>query len=109
MVGLNALAEIAYDVEKIHNRLLEEERTVTPAVLGLIETGETEFRRWVGELQASGHVAVDPQRLHDAIRNVAAELPGQGESVLTGRDAGVSITSAPTRAEPPASIAAVGA
>ena len=33
MVGLNELGELAYDVEKIHNRLLEEERAVTPAML----------------------------------------------------------------------------
>src|SRR5581483_903500 len=47
MVGLTELAEIAYDVEKMHNRLLEEERAVTPAVRMLIETGEAEFRGWV--------------------------------------------------------------
>ena len=33
MVGLDELGELAYDVEKIHNRLLEEERDVTPAML----------------------------------------------------------------------------
>ena len=35
MVGLNELGELAYDVEQIHNRLLEEDRDVTPAMLEL--------------------------------------------------------------------------
>ena len=36
MVGLTELGEFAYDVEKLHNRLLEEERPVTAAVLRMI-------------------------------------------------------------------------
>jgi hypothetical protein len=45
MVGLTELGEHAYVVEKIHNRLLEEERAVTPAVLALVGVAESEFRR----------------------------------------------------------------
>ena len=35
MVGLIELGELAWGVERIHNRLLEEDRRVTPAVLAL--------------------------------------------------------------------------
>ena len=44
MVGLNELGELAYDVEKIHNRLLEEDRDVTPAMLELLDVAEANFR-----------------------------------------------------------------
>ena len=37
MVGLTQLGECAYDVENVFNRLLEEERPVTRAVLALID------------------------------------------------------------------------
>ncbi len=82
MVGLMDLGEVAYDVEKIHNRLLEEERPVTRAVLRMIETAESDFRQWVGALSSTGRVVADPGALHAAIRTVEFELPGGRESVL---------------------------
>jgi len=112
MVGLTDLAEIAYDVEKIHNRLLEEERPVTPAVLALIATGEAEFRGWVGELRDKGYLHPDPQRVHAAIRDVEAELPRGRESVLKGREQApiapaVPAVEAPALSSPVAPIAPV--
>ena len=74
MVGLTELGELAFDVEKIHNRLLEEERAVTPAVLAMIDVAETSFRRWVGALQRQRRVGADPAELHAAIGAVEAEL-----------------------------------
>ncbi|MBL0291226.1 MAG: Hpt domain-containing protein [Betaproteobacteria bacterium] len=83
MVGLMDLGEIAYDVEKIHNRLLEEERPVTRAVQRMIEVAERDFRLWVDALSRTGKVVADPADLHAAIRAVEFELPGGRESVLT--------------------------
>ena len=54
MVGLTEFGDVAWDVEKIHNRLLEEEHAVTPAALAMIEVAETNFRRWVGALKDTG-------------------------------------------------------
>ena len=51
MVGLTELGEIAYAVEKVHNRLLEDELPVTPAVLGFIDVAQTSFRVWVDTLR----------------------------------------------------------
>jgi chemosensory pili system protein ChpA (sensor histidine kinase/response regulator) len=87
MVGLTELGEIAYEVEKLHNRLLEEERVVTPAVLEMIEVAEGGFRDWVGALSSAGRVVVDPSKLHTAIRAVEAELPGDRESVIVRESA----------------------
>jgi len=75
MVGLTDLGELAYDVEKIHNRLLEEERQVTPAVLAMIDVAESSFRGWVETLKQSGRVTPDATALHAAIAKVKAELP----------------------------------
>jgi chemosensory pili system protein ChpA (sensor histidine kinase/response regulator) len=82
MVGLTDLGEIAFEVEKIQNRLLEEERVVTPAVLAMIEVAERSFRGWVAELSANNRVVADPAELHAAIAVVEAELPRGRESVL---------------------------
>jgi chemosensory pili system protein ChpA (sensor histidine kinase/response regulator) len=76
MVGLTELGEIAYEAEKIHNRLLEEERPVTGAVLAMIETAEASFRGWVNALRTTRRVVTDPSALHAAIRQVESELPG---------------------------------
>jgi len=79
MVGLTELGELAYDVEKIHNRLLEEERPVTPALLAMLEVAERNFRLWIGTLKDAGSVAADPAELHAAIGAVVAELPSDTE------------------------------
>ena len=75
MVGLTELGEIAFEVEKIHNRLLEEERAATPAVLAMIEAAQTSFRVWVDTLRRKGRVTPDPKTLRAAITKVEAELP----------------------------------
>src|SRR5262249_34875358 len=51
MVGLTELGDIAHEVEKVHNRLLEEDRPVTPAALAMIESARSSFRVWVDTLQ----------------------------------------------------------
>ena len=81
MVGLNELGEYAYDAEKLHNRLLDEERPVTAAVLRMIRVAHGAFREWVVALRERGRVTPDPKGLHEAIRAVEAELPGR-ESVI---------------------------
>ena len=81
MVGLMDLGEVAYEVEKIHNRLLEEERPATPAVLAMIETAQKSFRVWVDTLRRRGRVTADPKALRAAIAAVEAELPGDADDV----------------------------
>jgi chemosensory pili system protein ChpA (sensor histidine kinase/response regulator) len=75
MVGLTELGEIAFAVEKVHNRLLEDERPASAAVLALIETAQTSFRVWVDTLRRKGRVTPDATALHSAIEKVDAEFP----------------------------------
>ncbi len=74
MVGLTDLGDLAYDVEKIHNRLLEEDFPVTPAVLELNDVAQSSFRGWVDALRLNGRVAVDASALRACVGNVIAEL-----------------------------------
>jgi chemosensory pili system protein ChpA (sensor histidine kinase/response regulator) len=74
MVGLAELGELAYDVEKIHNQLLEKGYPATPAVLAMIDVAEHEFRHWVEALIKNKTVGPDPSELYTAINTVAHEL-----------------------------------
>jgi chemosensory pili system protein ChpA (sensor histidine kinase/response regulator) len=76
MVGLTELGELAWGVERIHNRLLEDDRRVTPAVLALIGVAATSFRQWVRELRETGRFATDASPLLSAMRSAEAEWPG---------------------------------
>ena len=76
MVGLTQLGDYAFDAEKICNRILEEERAVTPTVLAMIGIAERNFRTWVEALTASGRVTADPRELHAAIRALDVEMAG---------------------------------
>ncbi|MGH8712774.1 MAG: Hpt domain-containing protein, partial [Casimicrobiaceae bacterium] len=74
MVGLTDLGELAYGVEKIHNRLVEEDHPVTPAVIALIGVAESSFRQWVDALRRTGRVTPDADALHAAIERVESEF-----------------------------------
>ncbi|HSQ81600.1 MAG TPA: Hpt domain-containing protein [Casimicrobiaceae bacterium] len=76
MVGLTELGELAWGVERVHNRILEDDRRVTPTLLGLIHTAQTSFRDWVRELRETGRITTDPAALQAALDAVEAELPG---------------------------------
>jgi len=75
MVGLTQLGDFAYEVEHAMNRLLEEERPVTGAVLALIGTSHSSFRGWIDALTRDGRVTADPRALHAALAAVERELP----------------------------------
>src|ERR1700681_206728 len=75
MVGLTELGDLAFDVEKAHNRLLEDDRPATPAVLALIDVAQTSFREWLNTLRQTGRVTPDPAPLRAALAEAEAELP----------------------------------
>ncbi len=83
MVGLTELGELAWGVERVHNRILEDDRRVTPALLELIRTAQASFRDWVRELREAGRITTDPAALQAALGAVEAELPGFAPTPLT--------------------------
>jgi chemosensory pili system protein ChpA (sensor histidine kinase/response regulator) len=80
MVGLTELGDLAFDVEKIHNRVLEEDRPVPPALLALVDVAQTSFRQWVDSLRRTGRVKPDTAPLRAALANVEAEMPSLNAS-----------------------------
>ena len=48
MVGLADLGELAWEVEQVHNRLIEEDRAVSPSVLAMIDVAQAELPRLGG-------------------------------------------------------------
>lgn len=54
MVGLQAFGDASWNVERVLNPVLEESRSLNANEIELVSSAVTTFRRWVGELQASG-------------------------------------------------------
>ncbi|MFO1281149.1 MAG: Hpt domain-containing protein [Burkholderiales bacterium] len=77
MVGLTDLGELAWGVERVHNRLLDEERPVSPLVRELVRVALASFRQWVVELKRRGAVTPDARALRAAIAAVEATFPGE--------------------------------
>nr|MDQ6923845.1 Hpt domain-containing protein [Pseudomonadota bacterium] len=75
MVGLTDLGDLAFEVEKAHNRVLEEDRPATPALLALIDVAQTSFREWVNTLRRTGRVTPDAAHIRAALAEVEAALP----------------------------------
>jgi len=100
MVGLTQLGDVAYGVEHILNRLLEEERPVTRAVQAMIGIAESNFRHWVEALTSEGRVEADPRTLETAIAAVERELPGAVVTPDATPSNVVDLVRAPLRAVP---------
>ncbi len=79
MVGLSDLGDLAFDVEKVHNRLIEEDLPVTPATVELIDIAQTSFRGWLDALRRDGRVTADASALRAAVAKVVAEMPSPNE------------------------------
>ena len=67
MVGLTELGDLASEVEKAHNRLLDDDRPTTPALLALIDVALNSFREWVTTLRQTGRVHPDTAPLRAAL------------------------------------------
>ena len=76
MVGLTELGEIAWRVEQVMNRLIEEDRPVSQAVLSMIDVAQKSFRDWVGQLSHTHQIAPDAAPLDAALHAVLREWPG---------------------------------
>ena len=59
MVGLTDLGEVAWVVEQVINKWLQDERAATPALLNFIEQACAGFQQWVGQLQSKRSVVVE--------------------------------------------------
>jgi len=63
MVGLTDLGEVAWAVEQVMNKWLQDEKGATPALLNFIDQACAAFGQWVGQLQSKGSVVVEADAL----------------------------------------------
>lgn len=101
MVGLTDLGEVAWVVEQVLNKWLQDERAATPALLSFIEQACAAFEQWVEQLQSTGAVVVEA----DALIATAEQLKsGEEIAAVTPQasavPASVEDTPAPAMEEP---------
>jgi len=63
MVGLKELGEVAWAIERVMNRWLQEEKPASARLLALIREAEALFRLWVSELTERGNTVVSADTL----------------------------------------------
>jgi chemosensory pili system protein ChpA (sensor histidine kinase/response regulator) len=73
MVGLWDLGEVAWGVEQVMNKWLQEEKNATPELLDIISRAHQDFLVWVEGLKTRGSVRVE-----------AADLLADAEQLRTG-------------------------
>lgn len=64
MVGLNHLGEVAWSVEQVMNKWLQDDLAATSALLQLIDMAQSQFAKWIGELKDHGSASVEASSIH---------------------------------------------
>jgi len=59
MVGLNQLGEVAWAIEQVMNKWMQDEKNATPELLKLVELAQNKFGVWIKALKAHGKTAVE--------------------------------------------------
>jgi chemosensory pili system protein ChpA (sensor histidine kinase/response regulator) len=75
MVGLNELGEVAWEVEQVMNRWLEEQRPASAELLELAADAAKRFAEWVAQLENGQPVTVDADAIMTLARILKAEEP----------------------------------
>ncbi len=75
MVGLTDLGEMAWQCEQVMNKWLKDEKGASAELLAFVDLAREGFERWVGELKATGHAAIDGTE----ITRRAEALKSEGE------------------------------
>ncbi|MDK2122482.1 hybrid sensor histidine kinase/response regulator [Parachitinimonas caeni] len=63
MVGLYNIGEVAWAVEQVMNKWLQDERAATPSLLTLIQMAHDSFAHWVEQLQSTGEALVESSKI----------------------------------------------
>ncbi|MFC7418979.1 Hpt domain-containing protein [Iodobacter arcticus] len=74
MVGLNHLAQVAWAIEQLLNKLMQIEKTATPELLQLLAQAHTAFATWVQQLGRDGVAQVEGSDLIAAAEQLKAHL-----------------------------------
>ncbi|HRH82324.1 MAG TPA: Hpt domain-containing protein [Thiobacillaceae bacterium] len=82
MVGLNDLADVAWEVEQTLNRWLRDERPPNADLLAFLEGTEEAFTGWVRQLEENGQARVEAEGIARQARALRGE--GAGMAARTG-------------------------
>ncbi|MEO7727671.1 MAG: Hpt domain-containing protein [Burkholderiales bacterium] len=74
MVGLNELAEVAWEIEQLLNQALERDAPATPELRDLIERAHKAFSTWIAELAAHARADVHGEALVASARELKANM-----------------------------------
>ncbi len=102
MVGVNDLAEIAWELEQLLNQALERDVPVTAGLLDLIERAHKAFSAWISELAAHARADVHGEALIARARELKATMQAAAQAPDFTTDAQeLSGTSMVTDGAPP--------
>jgi len=83
MVGLTALGEVAWEIEQVLNRWLEQQWPASPGLMSLVESASGAFRGWVERLrQGEPQESLDGSALVEQARAVLAKDPEPATPVV---------------------------
>ena len=77
MVGLNELGEVAWEIEQVMNRWLEEQQPASVELLELAANAATCFTGWVAQLKNGQQITVDADAITAQARTLKAAQPKQ--------------------------------
>lgn len=76
MVGLMDLGEVAWEIEQLMNKWLEQQRPATAALLALVETASASYADWVAQLRSGGlRGEIDAEQIVARARALQDEAP----------------------------------
>ena len=76
MVGLMDLGEVAWEIEQLMNKWLEQQRPATPALLDLIDAAGARFADWIAKLSAGELLGeIDGSDVVERARDLKNEAP----------------------------------
>lgn len=75
MVGLYKLGDVAWAIEQVMNKWLQDEKQATPELLDLVMSAHDAFEGWIAELKERGEVQVE-----------ASELVNRADRMRTGEE-----------------------
>jgi chemosensory pili system protein ChpA (sensor histidine kinase/response regulator) len=85
MVGLNELGNVAWHLEQVINRWLDEHRPATAELLDLIEEAHDSFAAWIISLKHTGHARIEAGALIEKTAKLGAgTAPPEAASVMIG-------------------------
>ena len=89
MVGLWDLGEVAWGIEQVMNKWLQDEKNATPELLDVISRAHQSFAGWVEGLKERGSVHVDAVNLLSDAESLRTGIP-QAEPASTEEDVAVT-------------------